>query len=102
LLASISTATCDTIYYVPRNIVGELALLVLAALISEPKHGYAIIADIEHYAGRKLGPGTLYGIIHGRAADRWLQTVVSARSYRRVFRASCTSAVRDLYEHVRV
>lgn len=52
-----------TIYYVARSIAGEPALLVLAALISEPKHGYAIIAEIERYSGRKLGPGTLYGII---------------------------------------
>lgn len=27
------------------------------------KHGYAIIADIEAQAGKRLGPGTLYGII---------------------------------------
>lgn len=43
--------------------MGEPALLVLASLIAEPKHGYAIITDIEQQTGRRLGPGTLYGII---------------------------------------
>lgn len=43
--------------------LGEPGLLVLAALISGPKHGYAIICDIESQTGKRLGPGTLYGII---------------------------------------
>lgn len=51
-----------TVYYVSRS-VAEPVLLVLASLTSGPKHGYAIICDIEERAGRRLGPGTLYGII---------------------------------------
>jgi len=47
---------------VPRN-VEEPDLLILASLSAEPKHGYAIIADIETHTGRRLGPGTLYGAI---------------------------------------
>jgi DNA-binding PadR family transcriptional regulator len=31
--------------------------------MSEPKHGYAIICEIETQTGKRLGPGTLYGII---------------------------------------
>lgn len=46
-----------------RTISGEPALLVLASLIAEPKHGYAVILDIEQQTGKRLGPGTLYGII---------------------------------------
>jgi DNA-binding PadR family transcriptional regulator len=38
-------------------------LLVLAALICGPKHGYALICDIEQQTGKRLGPGTLYGIL---------------------------------------
>lgn len=38
-------------------------MLVLAALSSGPKHGYAVIVEIETHTGRRLGPGTLYGII---------------------------------------
>lgn len=38
-------------------------LLVLASLASGEKHGYAIMLDVEGFAGVKLGPGTLYGAI---------------------------------------
>lgn len=38
-------------------------LLVLASLASGPKHGHAMIEDIESLCGSHLGPGTLYGAI---------------------------------------
>lgn len=38
-------------------------LLVLISLASGPKHGHAIMLDIERVAGTRLGPGTLYGAI---------------------------------------
>jgi DNA-binding PadR family transcriptional regulator len=41
----------------------EPALLILISLANGPKHGYAMIEDIEGVAGVKLGPGTLYGAI---------------------------------------
>jgi DNA-binding PadR family transcriptional regulator len=37
--------------------------LVLTSLSSGPKHGYALIKDIESFAGVTLGPGSLYGAI---------------------------------------
>lgn len=36
-------------------------LLVLTSLLDGPKHGYALISDIEQMCGVRLGPGTLYG-----------------------------------------
>jgi DNA-binding PadR family transcriptional regulator len=48
---------------VTRTVISEPALLVLASLMSGAKHGYAIICDIEAQTGKRLGPGTLYGII---------------------------------------
>ncbi len=39
------------------------ALLILTSLASGPKHGYALLQDIEAFAGVRLGPGTLYGAI---------------------------------------
>jgi hypothetical protein len=36
-------------------------LLVLASLADGPKHGYAMIDEIEQMSGARLGPGTLYG-----------------------------------------
>lgn len=38
-------------------------LLVLASLAQGPKHGHAMLDDIEKMCGRRLGPGTLYGAI---------------------------------------
>ena len=38
-------------------------LLVLASLAEGPKHGHAMIDDIELLCGARLGPGTLYGAI---------------------------------------
>src|SRR6267143_255999 len=38
-------------------------LLVLASLANGPKHGHAMIEDIERLCGTRLGPGTLYGAI---------------------------------------
>lgn len=38
-------------------------LLVLASLASGPKHGHAMVEDIEQMCGTRLGPGTLYGAI---------------------------------------
>ena len=39
------------------------ALLILGSLASGPKHGYAIVQDIESTTGVSLGPGTLYGAL---------------------------------------
>jgi DNA-binding PadR family transcriptional regulator len=41
----------------------DRSVLVLTSLSSGPKHGYALIKDIESFAGVTLGPGTLYGAI---------------------------------------
>jgi DNA-binding PadR family transcriptional regulator len=38
-------------------------MLVLTSLAGGPKHGYALIKDIEQFAGVTLGPGTLYGTL---------------------------------------
>jgi DNA-binding PadR family transcriptional regulator len=43
--------------------LSEPALLILVSLAGGPKHGYAMVEDIEKIAGVKLGPGTLYGAI---------------------------------------
>ena len=38
-------------------------LLILASLADGDKHGYAMMTDIQTFAGVELGPGTLYGAI---------------------------------------
>jgi DNA-binding PadR family transcriptional regulator len=48
------------------------SLLILASLASGPKHGYAMILDIEEFSGTKLEPGTLYGAIGRLEARGWI------------------------------
>lgn len=43
--------------------MSDPALLILASLAEGDKHGYAMMDDIERFAGVRLGPGTLYGAI---------------------------------------
>jgi len=38
-------------------------LLLMISLASGPKHGHAMLLDVEHFAGMRLGPGTLYGAL---------------------------------------
>jgi DNA-binding PadR family transcriptional regulator len=47
------------------------ALLVLTSLASGPKHGHALLKDMETFAGDRLGAGTLYGTI-ARLEERGL------------------------------
>lgn len=41
----------------------DRSILILTSLADSPKHGYALIKDIEEFAGIKLGAGTLYGAL---------------------------------------
>jgi DNA-binding PadR family transcriptional regulator len=41
----------------------DRSILVLTSLAESPKHGYALIKDIEEFAGVTLGAGTLYGAL---------------------------------------
>src|ERR1700753_2720186 len=43
--------------------LSQRSVLVLTSLADGPKHGYALIKDIEQFAGVTLGPGTLYGAL---------------------------------------
>jgi DNA-binding PadR family transcriptional regulator len=42
---------------------GDASVLILTSLADGPKHGYALIQDVSHFAGVRLGPGTLYGAL---------------------------------------
>lgn len=41
----------------------DRSILILTSLADAPKHGYALIKDIEEFAGIKLGAGSLYGAL---------------------------------------
>jgi DNA-binding PadR family transcriptional regulator len=57
--------------------MSDPTLLVLASLAEGNKHGYAMMIDIEAFAGVKLGPGTLYGAITRLEQQGWIRPVSS-------------------------
>src|ERR1700733_4394090 len=60
------------------------ALLVLTSLASGPKHGHALLKDIETFAGDRLGAGTLYGAIT-RLEERGLIAALPEHDRRRPY-----------------
>jgi DNA-binding PadR family transcriptional regulator len=60
-------------------------LLVLASLADSDKHGYAIMEDVERFAGVRLGPGTLYGAITRLEQRGWIRPVKSADDRRQPY-----------------
>ncbi len=60
------------------------SLLILSSLASGPKHGYAMILDIEEFSGTRLEPGTLYGAI-GRLERRGWIAPLEAQDRRRPY-----------------
>jgi DNA-binding PadR family transcriptional regulator len=59
-------------------------LLVLASLAGGPKHGYAMVSDIEQMARTHLGPGTLYGAL-ARLQEQGLIVALEAEGRRRPY-----------------
>jgi DNA-binding PadR family transcriptional regulator len=55
--------------------MSDPALLVLASLAEGDKHGYAMMVDIEQFAGVRLGPGTLYGAVTRLQERGWIRRV---------------------------
>lgn len=47
----------------PTDVTSDPGVLILVSLASGAKHGHAMLLDIEAFAGRRLGPGTLYGAL---------------------------------------
>jgi DNA-binding PadR family transcriptional regulator len=60
------------------------SLLILSSLASGPRHGYAMILDIEGFSGTRLEPGTLYGAI-GRLERRGWIAPLEAQDRRRPY-----------------
>jgi DNA-binding PadR family transcriptional regulator len=57
--------------------MSDPTLLVLSSLAEGDKHGYAMMEDIERFAGVRLGPGTLYGAITRLEERGWIRPVGS-------------------------
>jgi DNA-binding PadR family transcriptional regulator len=69
----------------------EPALLILVSLSEGPKHGYAMMADIEAGTGRPIGPGTLYAAI-ARLEARGLVEPLAPVDRRRPYRLTALGA----------
>jgi DNA-binding PadR family transcriptional regulator len=63
----------------------EPSLLILVSISDGPKHGYAIMSDIEALSGHSLGPGTLYAAL-ARLEARGLIKALPADDRRRPYR----------------
>ncbi len=63
----------------------EPAVLILTSLLEGPRHGYAMVRDIEQVAGVSLGPGTLYATL-ARLEARGLIEGVPSDDRRRPYR----------------
>ncbi|HEX4169408.1 MAG TPA: helix-turn-helix transcriptional regulator [Bryobacteraceae bacterium] len=53
----------------------EPVFLILISLTEQPRHGYALLRDIQHLSsGRvKLSTGTLYGALRRLLEDAWIE-----------------------------
>ena len=69
----------------------EPAFLILISLAEGPKHGYAMIKDIERVSGQTLGPGTLYGAITRLETEEWIEPL-AAEDRRRPYRLTSAGA----------
>jgi DNA-binding PadR family transcriptional regulator len=78
------------------------AVLILSSLAGGDKHGYALVQDIDGFAGVKLGPGTLYGAL-GRLEQRGLVEALPADDRRRPYRLTPggAEALRAYLQHAR-
>jgi DNA-binding PadR family transcriptional regulator len=63
----------------------EPSLYILVSLSGGPKHGYAIMTDVEELSGSPLGPGTLYGAL-ARLERRGMIQALEPEDRRRPYR----------------
>lgn len=69
----------------------DATVLVLTSLAGGPKHGYALIVDIEAMTGVRFGPGTLYGVL-ARLEEEGLVEALPAEDRRHPYRLTATGA----------
>jgi|SRR5687768_2958459 len=77
-------------------------LLILSSLADAPKHGWAIMGDIESFAGVKIGPGTLYNAIT-RLVERELIAPLEGDGRQRPYKLTArgAAALEDQLQNMR-
>ncbi len=60
---------------IKEKALSEPVFLMLASLADGPRHGYALLKDVESLSDRRvrLSTGTLYGAIHRLLKDGWIE-----------------------------
>jgi DNA-binding PadR family transcriptional regulator len=79
----------DSLARLGRNTGAEV--LILSSLAGGDKHGYALVKDVEEFAGVHLPPGTLYQVL-ARLETRGLITALKADERRRPYRLTAQGA----------
>ena len=69
----------------------EPALLILVSLSDGPKHGYAIMQDVESGTGRPMGAGTLYAALVRLEEQGFIEPLVPV-DRRRPYRLTAVGA----------
>jgi DNA-binding PadR family transcriptional regulator len=69
----------------------EPSMYILVSLSEGPKHGYAIMSDVEEISGLPLGPGTLYAAL-ARLEQRGLIEALEPVDRRRPYRLTALGA----------
>ena len=67
------------------------SLLILSSLASGPRHGYAMMEDIQQFSGTRLEPGTLYGAITRLEKRGWIEPL-AVEERRRPYRLTGAGA----------
>jgi DNA-binding PadR family transcriptional regulator len=70
---------------------GDPSMLVLGSLAGGPKHGWAIIEDVEATTRTRLGPGTLYGAL-ARLEERGLVHALPSDDRRKPYEITAAGA----------
>src|SRR5215469_10984992 len=78
----------------------EPVLLILLSLAEKPRHGYALMRDIEHLSGGRvrLSTGTLYGALQRLLHDRWIERFEQEDTSREKQAYKLTAAGRRAFE----
>ena len=69
----------------------EPSLLILVSLSDGPKHGYAIMQDVDRAPGRPMGAGTLYAAL-ARLEEQGLIEPMAPVDRRRPYRLTAVGA----------
>jgi len=75
----------------PRERESDPGLLIMLSLLDGPKHGYAMLEEIERVAGVRLRPGTLYAAI-ARLARRGVIEPLATKDRRQPYRLTSAGA----------